>query len=114
MGIVCKGGELSAGQRLSRRQDTFATDEHLRRLPEADIVFVDGTFQTCPRLFYRFFTIHAILNGRHIPLVYCLLPNKRQETYKRVFHLLEEKVRVDLQLELLPTTVMSDYELVIT
>ncbi len=90
-----------------------ATNEHLRRLAEADIAFVHGTFQTCPRLFYQIFTIHAILNGRHVPLVYYLLPNMRQETYERVFQLLEDKVRAGLQLELLSTTVLSDYELAI-
>ena len=40
-------------------------------------VFVDGTFQVCPRIFYQMFTIHAVVNGIHVPLVYCLLPNKR-------------------------------------
>ncbi len=91
----------------------FATDDHLRKLAGADMIFIDGTFQTCPRLFYQIFSIHAILHGKHVPLVYCLLPNKRQETYERVFQLLEEKVRDDLQLELLPSTVLSDYELAI-
>ncbi len=82
------------------------------RLTEADSLFVDGTFGTSPRLFYQIFTVHAVTNGRHLPLVYCLLPNKRQETYQRVFQLLE-KVRVNLQLDLLPSLLVSDFELAI-
>ncbi len=59
----------------------FATGDNLSRLAEAETIYIDGTFRTCPCLFYQIFTIHAATNGRHIPLVYCLLPNKRQETY---------------------------------
>ncbi len=76
-------------------------------------LFVDGTFATCPRLFYQFFTIHAKMSGRHLQLVFCLLPNKQQGTYERVFRILEEKVRVNLQLDLLPTWLQSDFELAI-
>ena len=69
----------------------FATNENLMKLVEADTLYVDGTFQTCPRVFYQIFTIHATYAGKHIPLVYCLLPNKRQETYERVFRIIQEK-----------------------
>ena len=91
----------------------FATEDNLRRLAEAGTIHVDGTFSTCPRLFYQIFTIHAATHGRHIPLVYCLLPNKRQDTYERVFQILEEKVRLSLQHDLSPSSLLSDFEVAI-
>ena len=42
---------------------------NIRNLAEADKVFMDRTFQTCPRLFYQIFTIHAFKNG---PTVFSL------------------------------------------
>ena len=90
----------------------FATEANLRRMAEAEVLYVDGTFHICPHIFYQVFTIHAVVHSIHIPLAYCLLPNKRQETYERVFLLLEQKV-AEMDLELVPTAVVSDFELAI-
>ena len=37
----------------------FATEKNLQMLSEADTIFMDGTFHTCPQLFYQNFTVHA-------------------------------------------------------
>ena len=42
---------------------------NIQNLAEADKVFMDRTFQTCPGLFYQIFTIHAFKNG---PTVFSL------------------------------------------
>ena len=53
----------------------FATEVNIKLLGEAQTIYVNDTFQTCPSLFYQFFTVHAFKNGRQFPLVYTLLPN---------------------------------------
>ena len=35
----------------------FATEENLRLMAEADAFFIDGTFSTCPSLFYQVFHV---------------------------------------------------------
>ena len=45
----------------------FATDTNIKILCEADTIYVDGTFQTCPKLFYQIFTIHAFKQGKQHP-----------------------------------------------
>ena len=90
----------------------FATDNNLKLLAEAECLFVDGTFHTCPEVFYQIFTIHAFRSGQQFPLAYCLLPGKSRETYQRVFTLLKEKAD-ELQLALSPSVVLSDFELAI-
>ena len=61
----------------------FSTQENLRLLRQAQIVFSDGTFKCAPsRLFPQLYTIHAKCYGSVVPLVYCLLPNKREATYR--------------------------------
>lgn len=71
----------------------FASERNLQQMAEAESLYVDGTFQICPRVFYQVFTIHSVVNGLHVPLAYCLLPDKRQETYERVFMILAQKAQ---------------------
>ena len=52
----------------------FSTNENLRLLATAETIYVDGTFEICPRLFYQVFTINAFVRGQQFPLVYGLLP----------------------------------------
>ena len=52
----------------------FSTNENLRLLATAETIYVDGTFEICPRLFYQVFTINAFVHGQQFPLVYGLLP----------------------------------------
>jgi len=63
----------------------FATNQGLEWLTNSDHWFCDGTFKVCPKIFYQVYTIHAYTNGRVIPCVFSLLPNKTAETYRRLF-----------------------------
>ena len=36
----------------------LGTQSNLHHLAEAECLYMDGTFQTCPRLFYQIFSIH--------------------------------------------------------
>ena len=89
----------------------FSSEDDLRRLAEAECLYVDGTFHICPSIFYQVFTVHAVVNRVHVPLAYCLLPNKRQETYERVFTLLAEKAQTTFGILIAPSVVVSDFEL---
>ena len=88
----------------------FFTTENLNSLASADDVFMDGTFHTCPQLFYQIFTIHPTRYGYYFPLVYCLLLSKSREIYGRVITLLKTKSE-ELGIELKPKTILSDFEL---
>ena len=60
----------------------FSTQRNLRLLEQAEIVFSDWTFKCAPsRLFPQLYTIHGKYYGAVVPLLYCLLPNKRGATY---------------------------------
>ena len=54
----------------------LGTQSNLHYLAEAECLYVDGTFETCPHLFYQIFSIHIIKYGQTFPMVYALLPNK--------------------------------------
>lgn len=61
----------------------FATQRNLECLGGASAWFCDGTFKVVPSLFYQLYTIHALKNGITVPMVYGLLPNKTEATYRR-------------------------------
>ena len=57
-------------------------------------------------LFAQSYTIHIDLLGRTIPALYCLLPNKKENTYRRAFH----QIRL-LVPNFNPTWFMIDFEI---
>ena len=89
----------------------FASERNLQQMAEAESLYVDGTFQICPRVFYQVFTIHSVVNGLHVPLAYCLLPDKRQETYERVFMILAQKAKNAFGIDFAPSIIGSDFEI---
>ena len=90
----------------------FRTVENLRRLTEAESLFVDGTFSICPSIFYQVFSIHTMKQEQTFPMVYALLPNKQRQTYSRTLMLMIDAM-MTLGLNLSPATVVSDFELAI-
>lgn len=70
----------------------FSTEENLQLLSEADVLYVDGNFNVCPRLFYQILTVHAFKDRKQFPLAYFILPGKSCEIYNTAFTLLNEAV----------------------
>lgn len=63
----------------------FATLENLKLMCSSDKIFLDGTFKANPRMFKQLYTIHGKYCGQIFPLIFCLLPDKSQATYQRLF-----------------------------
>ncbi|KAF0756715.1 Uncharacterized protein FWK35_00015087 [Aphis craccivora] len=57
----------------------FSTVRNVQALCSLNTIFIDGTYKSCPKLFYQLFTIHGVLNNNYIPLVYFLLPSKKND-----------------------------------
>ena len=66
---------------------------------------MDGTFSTAPPQFVQLYTAHGLSNGKNIVGAYCLLVNKRMETYVELLsriHLLTNRA--------VPESIMTDFE----
>lgn len=50
-------------------------------LSETKIIYMDGTFSTCPFEFYQVYILHASINNLIIPVMYALLQRKNKDTY---------------------------------
>lgn len=69
----------------------FSCTSNLTFLNKCDKIYMDGTFKYCTKFWLQLFTIHGIENGRYVPLIFCLLPNKQEETYCILFRTIREK-----------------------
>ncbi|RNA44990.1 hypothetical protein BpHYR1_007574 [Brachionus plicatilis] len=58
-------------------------------------LFADGTFDITPRLFLQVYTIHAIINEKCLPLIYCLMPGKIKALYSRVLDVTKSRLKIN-------------------
>ncbi|XP_025198937.1 uncharacterized protein LOC112597199 [Melanaphis sacchari] len=87
----------------------FSCDTNLKVLCESEIIYMDGTFEYCPKLFTQLFSLHGLCNDHYIPLLFALLPDKKTSTYvnlfKNIIHLCNAR-----ELSLKPNLFISDFE----
>ena len=74
------------------RMFIFASEIGLQLLRESKHCYADGTFKVCPEIFYQLYTIHGQRNGQIFPVVFYLLPNKTQATYRRMLQQLFDRL----------------------
>lgn len=91
----------------------FSCATNLRILCNIETVYVDGTFTYCPKFFTQMFTIHGFENGHYIPLIFCLLPNKRKSTYIMALRAIKEQCFDKFKVSLEPKKVVCDFEIAI-
>lgn len=84
----------------------FSTTENLKMLEESEHWFADGIFKSSPTIFYQLYTIHCIQYNAVIPTVFALLPNKSEQTYKKLL-----KALLELNPSLCPKSIMTDFEI---
>uniref|UniRef100_A0A2S2NXU0 MULE transposase domain-containing protein n=1 Tax=Schizaphis graminum TaxID=13262 RepID=A0A2S2NXU0_SCHGA len=87
----------------------FSTQTNLKYLTECDVLYVDGTFKSCPKPFYQLFIIHGAKNANYTPLVFFLLTGKTTEIYKNAFSNLINKM-CELNLTFTPRIIYADFE----
>ena len=68
---------------------------------------MDGTFDVAPPLFTQVYSIHADYLGRSHPLVYGILTNKRQATYRAFLNELSNIANHAFQ----PLALITDFEM---
>ncbi|CAM4847238.1 unnamed protein product, partial [Rotaria magnacalcarata] len=87
----------------------FASEEQLNVLFQSDVLFADGTFKVCPKLFEQLYVIIGLKNGEAVPVCFILTSNRRHESYEAVFRCLK-KMAIHMGYELKPSTIVCDFE----
>lgn len=62
----------------------LGTKKNLQVLGDCDYWFADGTFKTVPLIFKQLYTIHGIVHSKVIPLIYVLMSDKSESSYKNM------------------------------
>jgi hypothetical protein len=87
----------------------FASDDNLRELCNAQVLSMDGTFSSVPRIYQQLFTISAFFDNRLLPLVYVLMSRKTMSAFVRMFQALKRSCQ-NLGVQLQPDDLMTDFE----
>ncbi|CAF1314959.1 unnamed protein product, partial [Didymodactylos carnosus] len=83
----------------------FSTKKQLKMLKNGSHIYLDGTFDVVPELYFQLYTIHVTYLNHILPAVYVLLPGKKQCLYKTMFKELKNLVP-----DFDPLNVMIDFE----
>ena len=84
----------------------FATSENLILLRERPEWCADGTFEVCPEISARMYTIPVALPfGIAVRKVYALLPSKERPIYRRLLTVVEDALD-----DFVPLAIHSDFE----
>ncbi|XP_067668115.1 uncharacterized protein [Haliotis asinina] len=87
----------------------FTMTSNLQHLSRADTFYCDGTFSISPSIYNQLYTIHAMVNHKMFPLIYGLLPDKKQPTYHRFLSIIKQK-SADQNIHLQPAFAFTDFE----
>lgn len=69
----------------------FACKRNLEFMCAQNIFYMDGTFDHCPKYYFQLFTIHVLVNTIYVPVVFCLLKDKRKSTYVNILRIMASK-----------------------
>ncbi|CAF4548075.1 unnamed protein product [Rotaria socialis] len=64
----------------------FSSTEQLQLLENGEELLVDGTFKVSPSIFYQLYAMHVVYRNAVLPVVFALLPNKTEQTYRRLIN----------------------------
>ncbi|XP_049867236.1 uncharacterized protein LOC126367652 [Pectinophora gossypiella] len=101
----------------NKRLLMFCTKAGIQILRDAILWLMDGTFRTCPNLFTQLYSIHAIVghdedSKKILPVLYCFLMDKSEETYMAFFQALKEYA-MEFEYILNPQYILTDYEMAV-
>ena len=88
----------------------FTCKTNLQALCDSDVILGDGKFYVVPKQFYQLYTLHMFCDGSYIPLVFCLLPDKRSDTYYAMLDLIYQQC-IKYGMYFLPKVVILDFEM---
>ena len=83
----------------------FGRQSHVNWSFQMKKIYVDGTFRSAPSLFSQVYVIMAARGEFVLPILYALLPDKQEETYKRLFKSIRE-----LWPDFAPSSISTDFE----
>lgn len=109
--------QLQGMEIVTNRQEKFCfvedglviltTEKNLNFLiHNSETILGDGTFYVSPLHSKQLYTIHSFIDGSYYQLIFCFLPNKKTETYIKMFTAIRRLTKGRLN----PNTLILDFE----
>lgn len=92
------------GENDTDRIMIFSTSNFISYMQKCKIIMSDGTFYAAPAKFGQVYIIHGFFCNNTIPLAWCLLKNKKKESYCKLFQYFKDKIALK------PTHWITDFE----
>ncbi|KAJ9076245.1 hypothetical protein DSO57_1028138 [Entomophthora muscae] len=75
----------------------YTAKSHLTALEDQNIWLSNTTFNSCPKNFNQLWIIHAEVEKRVVPLIYCLMIGTKQENYVSALKIIKKEIpNIDL------------------
>jgi hypothetical protein len=87
----------------------FCTPSNMKRLCQANVITMDGTFDAAPKLYMQLFTIHVFESEKLLPMVYCFMSSKTSAAYGQMFQVMKDEA-LKQNMVMAPNTIISDFE----
>ena len=58
-----------------------------------DTIYIDGTFKVAPKGMYQLCTIHGTIGEEYYQLFYCVMKNKKIETYEKIYSIISKETQ---------------------
>ncbi len=101
---------LLADEGTDDRILVFGTKDFFIKMCSTENLYSDGTFNSVPKIFMQLYTFHGFYKGEMIPFIFALLPNKTNQTYLRLFRLIQNKA-IEFNTVFAPKKFLIDFEL---
>ncbi|XP_055336022.1 uncharacterized protein LOC129586699 [Paramacrobiotus metropolitanus] len=89
----------------------FGDPKCFEYLARTNVWLSDGTFSVSPPIFTQLYTVHGDICGATAPLIFALLPNKSELTYRRLFTLIrDELMQKNQSVDVGPEYMVMDFE----
>ncbi|CAH1240948.1 Hypp6238 [Branchiostoma lanceolatum] len=82
----------------------------IANLRDCTVLYMDGTFKSCPRPYTQFLTIYGLFHGRCLSLVMALMTERTIAAYRQIFKHARTKVRRLTGHRLRPRRIVMDFK----
>jgi len=104
-GVTTKFLQYDSGELDENRFIIWSTEDNFELMKQAKEMYANGTFAVTPCLFDQLYTIHVSISGTIYPVVFILMPNRKQSTYERMLLQIKELVP-----DFAPNRFVTDFE----
>lgn len=102
-------GEIKDYVKFRNNDVIIVGDEEVyKKMEECNRIYCDGTFKAVSKGMYQLYTIHGIVDEIAYPFFYCILKNKKPETYETMFKQIDKLTNYHLGRGI---EIMGDYEI---